>query len=94
MYSGFHCLIWLYSRLCWSWWRWTRQAWDIRINTSWWSVVLHTYNRMVTAANVKAVKADDSVGKNVHATHVLLSSQGSFTHRTQMLFLKHKEGNG
>lgn len=44
--------LWLYSLLCWPWRRRTRQAWEVRIYTTWWPLNLHTYNRMVRADDV------------------------------------------
>lgn len=54
----------LYSQLCWPWRRWTGQAWEVRINTTWWPPIVHTYNRTVTADNVEeALKADEKLCK-------------------------------
>lgn len=82
MCSGIICSLWLYSRLCWPSRRRSGQAWEVRINTTRWPPILHTYNRMVTADNVEeAVKAGDNTRKIVQVTHILLGSQGSLTHR-------------
>ncbi len=75
MCSRFICFLWLYSQLCWSWRRWTGQVREVRIITTWWPPILHTYNRMVTADNVKA---DDDTKEIVQATHIPLSSQEEF----------------
>lgn len=93
MYSSlYYSFLWLYSQLCWSWRRWTGQAWEVRINTTWRLAILHTCNRMVTADNAEeAARADDCTKNTVQATHVLLSSSGGVykLQDANILFLTH-----
>ncbi len=84
----------LYSQLCWFWRRWTGQAWDVRINTTWWPLILHTYDRRVTTENLKETgKADDN-RKIVQAAHILLSCRGEFETQDAKAFFLGFLGDG
>lgn len=80
-------LPWFNSLLCWPWWRWTGQAWEVGIITTWSVSIFHTCNRRVTEDTVEEeAKADGSIRKTQQATHILLSVQRCLSHRMEGFF--------